>query len=121
MLTVTKLAQSCGLSRGAVLYYESIGLLPSAARSPSNYRRYGEKDLRRLRQICVYRDAGLKLGDIRALLERPANDATAILKRRMAELSAEIEALREHQRSILKLMGNSEYLRRNKTMTKEKW
>jgi DNA-binding transcriptional MerR regulator len=83
MLTVTGLARSCGLSRSAVLYYESIGLLRPARRTEGNYRAYSDADLRRLKQICVYRDAGLKLGDIRELLDRPENDATAILGRRL--------------------------------------
>lgn len=68
MFTVTKLARQCGLSRTALLYYESIGLMPSPLRSGGNYRCYGEADLRRLLQIRAYRDAGLKLEDIRALL-----------------------------------------------------
>jgi DNA-binding transcriptional MerR regulator len=58
MLTVSQLAQRCGLSRGALLYYESVGLLKPAARTAGNYRNYGEADLRRLQQICVYREAG---------------------------------------------------------------
>ena len=59
MWTVTQLAQRCGLSRSTLLYYESIGLLKPPSRSGGNYRRYGEQDLQRLEQICLYRDAGL--------------------------------------------------------------
>ena len=51
MLTVSKLARECGLSRGTLLYYESVGLLRAPARSEGNYRRYGDTDLQRLRQI----------------------------------------------------------------------
>ena len=69
MLTVTKLARRCGLSRSTLLYYESIGLLRPAQRSVGNYRCYGEQDAERLRQICFYRDAGLKLEDVRAVLD----------------------------------------------------
>ena len=69
MLTVTKLARRCGLSRTALLYYESIGLMPPPTRSGGNYRSYGEADVRRLLEIRSYRDAGLKLDDIRAILE----------------------------------------------------
>lgn len=121
MLTVSKLAQSCGLSRGTVLYYESIGLLKRPARTGGNYRRYGDNDLARLRQICVYRAAGLKLDDIRTILDRPENDAFSVLKRRLTELDAEIEALREHQRAILKLLQIKPSLWRTKVITKEKW
>jgi DNA-binding transcriptional MerR regulator len=48
MYTVTQLARRCGLSRTALLYYESIGLLLPARRTAGNYRCYGEQDLVRL-------------------------------------------------------------------------
>jgi DNA-binding transcriptional MerR regulator len=121
MLTVSKLARACGLSRGTLLYYESIGLLKPVSRSAAGYRRYGEQDLRRLRQICVYRDAGLKLEDIRALMDRPEDDAYSVLKRRLAELNAAVETLRGHQRAILKLLRNYEFCERTDMNTKEKW
>ena len=120
MLTVTKLARRCGLSRSTLLYYESIGLLRPAQRSVGNYRCYGEQDAERLRQICFYRDAGLKLEDVRAVLDRPATDATRVLERRLTELNTEIETLRKHQQTILKLL-QSRTLRRMKVINKEKW
>ena len=121
MLTVSKLARCCGLSRGTLLYYESIGLLKPVSRSAAGYRRYGDNDLRRLRQICVYRDAGLKLEDIRALMDRPEDDASSVLKRRLAELNAEVKTLRGHQRAILKLLRNYDFCERTEMNTKEKW
>ncbi len=120
MWTVSKLAQRCGLSRGTLLYYESIGLLKPPARSPANYRRYGERELSRLQQICAYRHAGLTLADIRAILDRRDTDASAVLKRRLIALDAEIETLRAHQRAILNLLKNRS-LGRPKMITKEKW
>jgi DNA-binding transcriptional MerR regulator len=121
MWTVTKLAGSCGLSRSTVLYYESIGLLRASSRSPANYRRYSDHDAARLRQICTYRDAGLKLADIRAILDRTGNDVSSVLERRLAELNQDIERLRDHQRAILMLLRSKTLLGRIKNMTKDKW
>ncbi len=121
MLTVSKLAKSCGLSRTTLLYYESIGLMKPAERTDGNYRWYSDKDLQRLQQICMYRDSGLKLEDIRSILERPENDASSVLKRRLVEINAEIETLRGHQRAILKLLNAKKGLWRLKVVTKEKW
>jgi DNA-binding transcriptional MerR regulator len=120
MWTVTKLAQRFGLSRGTLLYYESIGLLKAPARSTANYRRYGDRDLRRLQQICAYRHAGLTLDDIRAILDRRETDAVAVLKRRLIALDGEIETLRAHQRAILNLL-KIDSIGRKQMMTKEKW
>lgn len=121
MFTVSKLAGRCGLSRSTVLYYESVGLLAPAARSASNYRRYGDKDVDRLRLICAYRQAGLKIDDIKAILDGSFSHAAGVLQRRLMELSEEIERLRGHQRSILKLLSSKSVFRRNQVMTKEKW
>jgi DNA-binding transcriptional MerR regulator len=120
-LTVTTLARACGLSRTTVLYYESIGLLKAARRSAGNYRLYGDKDLQRLRQICLYRAAGLELDDIRSLLDEPRGDAAGVLKRRLVELSGEIEKLRDHQRAIARLLKDTDQLRRLSMVTKQKW
>jgi len=120
-LTVAKLARSCGLSRTAVLYYESLGLLKPARRTEGNYRSYGERELQRLQQICFYRAAGLKLNDIRAILDGPRAGAAGVLRRRMAELGQEIERLGEHQRAIARLLKETNQLRRVSMVTKEKW
>jgi DNA-binding transcriptional MerR regulator len=122
MLSVTQLARACGLSRTAVLYYESLGLLPATTRSKGNYRQFGEKHLDRLRQICSYRSAGLKLADLRTLLGEPKRaEAAAVLKRRLTEIGLEVERLQEHQRAILRLLEHRTNFLRRKDMNKEKW
>ena len=136
MLTVTKLARQCGVSRTALLYYESIGLMPPPGRTGGNYRCYSDADAEQLRAIRAYRNAGLRLDDIRMILDlgsrkhspgrragaakHASPDAYGVLRRRLVELDAEIEALRAHQRAILKLMGNKA-LGKAKMITKEKW
>jgi MerR family transcriptional regulator, thiopeptide resistance regulator len=125
MLSVTKLARRCGVSRTALLYYESIGLMPQPARTGGNYRCYSEADAERLRAIRAYRNAGLCLEDIRAILKATGRrsrdgDAKGVLKRRLVELDAEIEALRAHQHAILQLLG-SRALGKGDMITKEKW
>jgi DNA-binding transcriptional MerR regulator len=121
MLTVTRLASACGLARSTILYYESIGLLRRPRRTSGNYRVYGEAELARLRQICVYREAGLELGDIRSILDAPSSDAAAVLRRRLTELSGAIERLRGHQSAIAKLLKTTDGFRRIEMVTKEKW
>jgi DNA-binding transcriptional MerR regulator len=120
-LTVTNLARACKLSRSTLLYYESIGLLARPRRTAGNYRAYTAKDLDRLRRICIYRDAGVPLADIRALLDGPRDDAAAVLQRRMVELGAGIERLRDQQRSIARLLKSANKLRSTPMVTKEKW
>jgi DNA-binding transcriptional MerR regulator len=121
MVNVTELAKSCGLSRSTVLYYESIGLLRPAARTMARYRRYGETEAARLRQIRLYREAGLTLSDIRAMLDKAGSDAAGVLQRRLIAIGEQIERLRQHQRSIMALLKQSTRFRRSNVMTKDKW
>jgi DNA-binding transcriptional MerR regulator len=120
MWTATKFARRAGLSRTALLYYESIGLMRAPVRSRGNYRCYGERDLARLLEIRAYRDAGLKLADIRAILDRSAGDAAGVLQRRLMEIDGEVRTLREHQAAITKLLSHKS-LRRDRMITKQKW
>lgn len=127
VLTVTQLASRCGLSRSTVLYYESLGLLRAESRSDANYRRYGERSLRRLEQIRAYRDAGLSLEDIARLFDASSTTTSEILERRFLQIDREIGTLRGHQQSILRLLhatavpSDRPQGRRTKVMTKEKW
>jgi DNA-binding transcriptional MerR regulator len=122
MFTVTQLARAAGMSRTALLYYESIGLMRPPRRTGGNYRCYAQADLDRLLQIRAYRNAGLSLEDIRAILatQPRTSDARRVLQRRLVELDAEIGALRAHQHAILQLLG-SKALGKGQMITKEKW
>ena len=102
------------------MYYESIGLLQPAVRTPANYRLYGEREVQRLEQIKLYRSVGVSVEDIREILNAPHGELSSVLKRRLSQLEKEIAALQEHQRVILKLL-NLKSLRRKKEMTKDKW
>jgi MerR family transcriptional regulator, thiopeptide resistance regulator len=121
MLRVSEIAKRSGLSRTTILYYESCGLLKPALRSSAQYRLYGDRELRVLDQIRLYRSVGMSVKDIRHLLASPENEAAALLKRRLRELEEEIGQLRRHQAAILRLLRSKNILRRTKDMTKEKW
>src|SRR5438270_5877316 len=121
MLRVSEIAKRSGLSRTAILYYEACGLLKPALRSSAQYRLYGDRELRVLDQIRLYRSVGMSVKDIRQLLASPENEAAALLKRRLRELEEEIGQLRRHQAAILRLLRSKNILRRTKDMTKEKW
>jgi DNA-binding transcriptional MerR regulator len=108
------------LSRTAVLYYERCGLLKPALRTSADYRLYGEREAKLLEQICLYRSIGVSVRDIARVLAAPQSKPTAVLKRRLRELEAEIKQLRGHQLLILKLLRRKD-IGRTKAMTKDKW
>jgi arsenate reductase len=78
-MTIAELARQAGIAPSAVRWYESVGILPPAARRPNGYRQYGAADLARLRLVVALRRLGLAPGDAGRLaglcLERGAVEA----------------------------------------------
>ncbi len=87
MYSISRLAGQFNLSRSTLLYYAKIGLLKASGRSPSKYRIYSEADRMRLEQICMYRQMGISLSEIKEILDsKQENTATEILKFRLKEI-----------------------------------
>ncbi len=103
-LTVGRLAKRFGLSRSTLLYYDRLGLLCPSGRSSGDYRLYEDADIARLEAVCRYRAAGFSLADIAALLDAPAHGLAGVLARRIGELDREMEALREQQGFLFRLL-----------------
>jgi arsenate reductase len=75
---VSELAKRAGVASSAVRWYESVGILPPAARRANGYRDYGSDDLARLRLVVSLRRLGLGPEDAgrlaRLCLERGSVD-----------------------------------------------
>ena len=121
MYTVGQLGRRHGLSRSALLYYDSIGLLVPSGRSAANYRLYSEADAERLTRILAYRDAGVPIEAIRALLAAGPAAGAALLERQLLALNAEIARLRTQQRVIARLLGGAQALQGSRTLDKAAW
>lgn len=121
MLTAGRLARQFHLSRTTLLYYDSIGLLRPDGRGDNLYRRYSEASVARLAQICRLRDAGLKLKEIKRVLDAPPNALTRALEQRLEELNGELAGLRNQQRFILGLLKSDRARGRIRVMSKSLW
>jgi DNA-binding transcriptional MerR regulator len=117
--TVGELGRLFGLSRTALLYYDSIGLLKPSGRSAAGYRRYDESDRLRLERIATFRSIGIPLASIAGLLELPGEGAAGVLLGRLLQINGEIEGLRAQQRGILELLEASGALRRGRSRIRE--
>jgi DNA-binding transcriptional MerR regulator len=110
--TIGRLGALCGLSRSALLYYDSIGLLAPSGRSASGYRLYSEADRARLERILAFRALGLELERVRQLLDLPEGGPAGALLRRVFGINEEIARLRGQQRGILDLLEAEGALRK---------
>jgi DNA-binding transcriptional MerR regulator len=94
-LTVKQLAAISGVTVRTLHHYDEIGLLAPEGRSSGGYRRYDDTDLERLQQILLYRDLGFALDEIAAILDDPAVEARAHLRRQHRLLQEKIARLEE--------------------------
>jgi DNA-binding transcriptional MerR regulator len=108
MYRITQLARQYGLSRSTLLYYDRIGLLSPSGRSDAGYRLYAPADRDRLATICSFRQAGLGIEDISAILSESGDTTAEVLKQRLVSVGEEIHALQTKQRllaGMLRLQG----------------
>jgi MerR family transcriptional regulator, thiopeptide resistance regulator len=121
MFTAGKLAKTFRLSRTALLYYDSIGLLSPKTRSAARYRQYTDADVARLQLFCTLRDAGLPLKEIKRVLEMPRNALVQALECRLEDLNEEIDRLRSQQLFIIDLLKSDKARTRVRIMNKSTW
>ena len=88
--TVGDLAQASGLSQRVLRHWEQLGLV-TPARNPAGHRRYGPSEITRLYQALALRQADLRLGQIKTLLDAgDPGSAVTILRAHLAELDADL-------------------------------
>ncbi len=109
-MSIGRLGEAAGVKVETIRYYEKIGLLPPARRTPAGYRQYGAAHAARLRFIRRGRDLGFEIDTIRALLdlaEHPGQaccDADTLAARHLAEVErriADLLALRDELRHMI--------------------
>jgi DNA-binding transcriptional MerR regulator len=104
--TISRLAQDLGLKPDTIRYYERIGLLPEPDRTAGNYRVYDSGAADRLRFIKGGQRLGLKLDEIRELLDIkdtglcPCGQTATLLRNRIAALDEELGRLTALRREL---------------------
>lgn len=102
---IGELAERTGVSRDAIRYYETEGVLPEAERTRSGYRLYGPDDVERIEFIGQAQALGLTLeeiADVLSLVDRgrePCVHVSERLRAHLDETRSQMEALRvlEHR------------------------
>lgn len=103
-MKIGDIAKKSGLPAKTVRYYESIGLIPPAARAANGYRTYSESDLQILKFVQRARGLGFSVEDIASLLalwqdtHRASADVKALAVEHVARIEGkirELESLRQ--------------------------
>lgn len=86
MHTIQQLAALAQVSTRTLRYYDEIQLLAPAQYSEAGYRLYGEAEENRLQQILFYKELGMPLEQIKAILAADDFNALAALQSHKATL-----------------------------------
>jgi MerR family copper efflux transcriptional regulator len=98
-MNIGQAAAASGVSAKMLRHYETIGLVPKAKRTGSNYRNYTDGDVHTLRFIRTARDLGFSIDDIRSLLalwrdrQRRSREVKRLAERHAGELRTRITEL----------------------------
>ena len=111
-MNIGEAAKVSGVSAKMIRYYESIGLIPVAARSGSGYRVYNASEVHTLQFIRRARDMGFPVKAIAQLLalwqdrDRASAEVKAIALAHVDELYAKIAELEAMANTLRRLANN---------------
>jgi DNA-binding transcriptional MerR regulator len=108
--TISEAASHVGVSPDTLRYYERVGLLAPPERTATGYRRYAPSAVQRVRFIKGAQRMGLRLREVRELLDIrdrgacPCGHTRDLLEQRLEQVDEEIrhlQALRSELRTML--------------------
>jgi MerR family copper efflux transcriptional regulator len=103
-------AKASGVSAKMIRHYESVTLLPPAARTDAGYRQYDEQDVHTLRFIRRSRDLGFSIEEIRGLLslwqdqQRSSRQVKALAQGHIEDLDRKVRELMAMKAALEKLV-----------------
>lgn len=111
-MKIGEASNQSGVSQRMIRHYETLGLIPKAARRDSGYRDYDDKDVHTLRFIRRSRDLGFPIEEIGKLLalwqdrSRASADVKALATARAEELRRKEKEIQAMRRSLEELARN---------------
>lgn len=94
-LTVGQVSTRLGVTVRALHHWDEIGLARPSLRTAAGYRLYTAGDLERLHRIVVYREIGLGLDRIQAILDNSTADVPGALRAQRTQVAARIDRLQQ--------------------------
>lgn len=111
-MNIGEVATQTGVPAKTIRYYESVGLIPAAARRGNGYRSYSQTDLHTLRFILRARELGFSVAEVEELLalwrnkRRKSQAVKVIALAKIVEIERKIAALETMKRSIRHLTAH---------------
>lgn len=114
-LTIGRMAAETGVGIEAIRYYQRRGLLPEPKRTDGRIRRYGSREIERLRFIKAAQKIGFSLDEIGSLLQLDdgsgCGQARKLATHKLEEVRARLDSLNRLERVLSELVGRCETTR----------
>jgi MerR family transcriptional regulator, thiopeptide resistance regulator len=94
-LPVGQVSTRLGVTVRALHHWDEIGLARPSLRTAAGYRLYTAGDLERLHRIVVYRELGVGLDRIRAILDDSTTDVPDALRAQRTQVAERIDRLQQ--------------------------
>ena len=113
---IGRVAKSAGVSVQAVRFYERLGLLPAAQRTPSGYRVYGPESIERVLFVKQAQELGFSLDEIREILRlryegrSPCECVSKLLQQKLEKIEHQIRQLVRFRHDLRKTLERSKKL-----------
>jgi MerR family mercuric resistance operon transcriptional regulator len=111
-LTIGRVAAETGVGIEAIRYYQRRGLLPEPKRTDGRIRRYGTREIERLRFIKASQKLGFSLDEVGSLLQLDGGSgcaqARALASHKLEEVRARLHSLNRLERVLSELVGRCE-------------
>jgi len=110
--SIGRAAELSGVTAKMIRHYESLELIPKAARTMGDYRVYTAKDMHTLRFVRRARDLGFSMDEISNLLglwrnqRRASKEVKRLALRHIAELDSKIEELKSMRTALADLAAH---------------
>lgn len=103
-MLLNEIARKVKMTKRAIKYYEEKQLL-AVKKDRNGYRNYSEEDVETLKKISIYRKLGIKINDIRKLLN---SDDKSILERIYQEKKVECQLKEDELKALRNFIDNDD-------------
>lgn len=102
-MRIQQLSEKTGITKRNIHFYIKEQLLTPKSNTTNGYYDFTEEDYKQLMLIKHFRNIGLSISNIKALLQNPAS-SEYYLRMHIGRLEQEIENLSQHKASILSIL-----------------
>lgn len=113
-VSIGQAAARSGVSAKAIRLYEARGLLPQTTRTATGHRLFHDEDLEVLDFIARAKSAGLRLSEIKTVLElqragqAPCGHVIDVLDERVAEIDSRMQSMAALRSRIVELRDQTD-------------